>query len=84
MWTESKKWRELRASGGHGVVRFDVFCGHCNKQLGENLDSEDFHTVCFQTDAPMETFCDFVCAAKYQATTGKVLLRYGWSNALGL
>jgi len=78
MWTESKKWKEMRANGGHGVVRFDVFCGHCNKQIGEDVASDRIGTCGLRTEKPMETFCDCQCAADWQAANGQILWSYGW------
>lgn len=82
MWTDSKKWKEMRANGGHGVVRFDVFCGHCNKQLAEDVDSDGIAKCGFRTEKPMEIFCGYKCAADYQAATGKRLWSYVWRPTL--
>lgn len=82
MLTESKKWQELCASGGHGVVRFDVFCAQCNKQLADNVDAGEIRNCGLQTDRPMEIFCDEKCASDYQVATGIRLFSYGWRSAL--
>jgi hypothetical protein len=82
MWADSKRWKELCASGGHGVVRFDVFCGHCKKQLGEDVDSDGINKCGLMTAKPIEIFCDRSCAEAFQAKTGVRLLSYGWRPAI--
>lgn len=82
MWTDSKKWKEMCAHGGHGVVRFDVFCGHCRKQLGEDVDADGIDKCGLRTDKPLEVFCGYKCAEAYQTATGKRLWSYGWRPTL--
>ena len=82
MWTDSKKWKEMRLAGGHGVVKFDVFCGHCNKQLAEDVGADEVRKYGLHTDGPMEVFCSYKCAAEYQSSTGKALFNYGWTPTL--
>jgi len=67
MWTESQKWRDMRANGGHGVVRFDVFCSHCNKQIGEDVDADGTNKCGVPSRWPMDVFCNSQCIWDYEA-----------------
>lgn len=75
MWQPSKKWQERQAQHIHGVVRFDVFCAECGKQLGE--DVEDVRSCAIQTDKPMDTFCGRACIKSFMEKGNDVFL-YGW------
>jgi hypothetical protein len=78
MWTDSKKWQEMRRNGGHGVVRFDVFCGQCNKQIGEDVSADCISKCGLNSDSPMEIFCDSACAKVYEVEKGVTLFNNGW------
>jgi hypothetical protein len=78
MWKDSQKWKDRCAAGEHGVVRFDVFCGHCGKQLGADVGASQVEACGVRTDDPMEIFCDSVCVSAYRNKTGKPVRFYGW------
>jgi hypothetical protein len=82
MWNESQKWQELRRSGGHSVVRFDVFCGHCKKLISEDVGCDNLHAKGFWSDRPMDVFCDSQCAMGYQAKNGVRLMNLKWTGAI--
>jgi len=84
MWFESKIWRKLVKGGGHSEVRFDIFCGHCNKQLAEDIKVEKLNEIGFQTFKPMEVFCNHKCAFTFQKENKITLWNYGWRSTFGL
>jgi hypothetical protein len=69
----------MRAAGGHGVVRFDVFCGHCHKQLAEDVDADEIDSAGFRVDKPMDIYCDRTCARRHGEKLGRTLWTYGWT-----
>lgn len=69
MWVESKKWKELIKSGGHSVVRFDVYCCQCKKQIGEDVPVKDLFYRAqgrFMVERPMEVACSMECIVKFK------------------
>lgn len=83
MWCSSKKWsnlcRELGQRAGAGEVRFDVFCGQCNKQLAEDVNVNGL-SIGIHSDVPMEIFCSCKCARAYEKEKGISLFRYGYNS----
>lgn len=80
MWTESEAWKNLRRNGRHAVVRFDVFCGHCQKPLGTDL--ADPTSAGFFTHRPMDVFCSQRCISDYQNAHNARVYSYGWFPTL--
>lgn len=79
-WQESAKWREMRAAGGHGPVRHDVFCLHCNKQIGTDVPAGDEAKCGFATDTPFDIFCSCAHAVKWSKANNKPVYIYGWNR----
>lgn len=78
MWKESAKWTEQIKRGGHAIVRFDSFCGACGRQIAEDITADEIRDFGLHSDSPMEVFCGSDCANKFEHTSGKKLLLYGW------
>ena len=82
MYQPSEKWNAMIKSGGHGVVKFDVFCDNCNKRISEHIDSDDIERKGFHSDKPIKCFCDKTCAQVWEVANNKILWKYGWRPAL--